>query len=429
MKHAPSQPCSAWATRLAARHPSDLSPAEKEVLQAHLKDCPACTSAYTAYALMETAIRQLPPVAPLEHLTSEQFEEVSTRAHAANEPIMLPTRSRRVRPRLSRTARIANLLAAVLVVAVLLAGSVMLFTHHFGTTQVGKTNSAFDIAPQPIPADFCTQAQLGPALTKLCTQGQLTKIDLSKNIGGIPVTIAYAYADGNRISVLAFAPAALLKSPPTAGLPSTKQMMFGEITTANGKSLDGIGGSGGGGSQYAFFSTEGDTAMLSNSTHTLSVQVPVTLSDMSHVTPTVTHQDSNSKSFTVNPRQVRTSTATFAFTVPFHPARIAYPHQTITVDGQSVRLDRVDISPSEARVYLHGGPKVPGSPTKLQVGNLSVSDWSGWQPSTRYTSDADFSYDIPLYDQQGEWTFTITPPGPNGSTLTYTFHFIVPPQA
>ncbi len=93
MNQAPSQPCSAWATRLAARHPSDLSPAESADLQAHLQHCPACTSAHIAYALMETAIRQLPPVAPLERLSPEHFEEASTRSHLATEPIQLPTRS------------------------------------------------------------------------------------------------------------------------------------------------------------------------------------------------------------------------------------------------------------------------------------------------------------------------------------------------
>lgn len=429
MKQAPSQPCSAWATRLAARHPSDLSPAESEGLQDHLKNCPACTSASTAYSLMETAIRQLPSVAPLEHLASEQFEEVSTRAQSANEPAALPVRShtRRLRPRLSRTARVTNLLAAVLVVAVLIAGSVILFTHHLSTTQVG---AAFDLPPQAIPDDFCTQTQLDAALQNLCLQHQLTKIDITKNVGGIPVTIAYAYADGNRISILAFAPASFLKSPPT-DLSPAKQLMFDEITTADGQSLDGIGGldTGEGGGKYAFFSSYGDTAMLPNSTRTLNVQVPITFSDSSQATPTITYRDPNSADITYAPGSIHTTTVTFDFRVPFHPARIAYPHQTITVDGQSVTLERVDISPSEARVYLHGGPKVPGSPTKLQVNNRSIGQDSGWQPSTRYTSDADFSYTVPLYDQQGQWTFTITPPGPNGGTLTYIFHFVVPAQA
>lgn len=182
-------------------------------------------------------------------------------------------------------------------------------------------------------------------------------------------------------------------------------------------------------SKYALFTSYGDTAVLPNSTRTLNVHVPITLSDSSQATPTVTHPDPNSTSYTYAPGSIRTTTVTFDFRVPFHPARIAYPHQTITVDGQSITLDRVDISPSEARVYLHGGPKVPGSPTKLQVDNTSIGQDSGWQPSTRYTSDADFSYDISLYDQQGQWTFTITPPGPNGGKLTYTFHFVVPAQA
>lgn len=432
MKQAPSQPCSAWATRLAARHPSDLSPDEKAALQAHLQNCPACTSISIAYALMETSIRQLPPVTSLEQLSPEQFEEASARPQHVSEPIMLPVRSRsahsrHVRPRFSHTARVANLLAAALVVVVLIAGSVILFTHHPGTTQVGQQN--FDLPPQAIPADFCAQAPLDPALKSLCEQHQLTKLDITKNVGGVPVTLAYAYADGNRVSIIAFAPSALLAVSPSAQ-PDSKQIMFGEITTADGKSLDGLGGTEGatGSGQYAFFTGESDTAALPGSTHTLNLQVPIVFTDMSHATATVTHRDSNSTSYAYAPGAIHTTTVTFDFSVPFHPARIAYPHQTITVDGQSVTLDRVDISPSEARVYLHGGPKVPGSPNTLKVGQTSIHD-NGWQPSTRYTTDADFLYDVPLYDQQGEWTFTITPPGPNGGKLTYTFHFVVPAQA
>lgn len=413
MKQTPSQPCSIWATRLAARHPSDLSPAESAALQAHLQNCPACTSAYTTYALMETAIRQLPPVAPLERLSPEHFEEASTRSHLATEPIQLLTRSRHAHSRLSRTARLANLLAAALVVAVLITGSVILFTRHASTTQVGH-GSSFDLPPQAIPANFCAQANLDPGLQNLCAQHQLTKIDITKNVGGIPVTLAYAYADSNRVAILAFAPAAQLSSPLSAP-PDSKQIMFGEVTTANGRSLDGTGGSGGvgqAGSKYAFFTTNADTAALPSSTHTLDLRVPISFMDLSKSNKPL-------------------ATVTFAFSVPFHPARIAYPHQTITVDGQSITLDRVAIAPSEARVDIHCGPTVPGRPTILKVGNASTdgsSGGSGWRPSTSYSTDAVFEYEVSFFDQQGTGTFTITPPGPNGGKLTYVFHFVVPPQ-
>jgi hypothetical protein len=362
---------------------------------------------------METAIRQLPPVAPLERLSSEHFEEASTRSHLAAEPIQLPTRSRHAHSRLSRTARLANLLAAALVVAVLITGSVILFTRHASTTQVGQGGS-FDLPPQAIPANFCAQANLDPGLQNLCAQHQLAKIDMTKNVGGIPVTLAYAYADSNRVAILAFAPTAQLSSPLSAP-PDSKQIMFGEVTTSNGRSLDGVGGGavfGQAGSKYAFFSTDADTAILPSSTHTLDLQVPVNFIDLAK---------SNKAQAPV----------TFAFSVPFHPARIAYPHQTITVDGQAITLDRVAISPSEARVDVHGGPTIPGRPTILKVGNASTdgSNSGGWRPSTRYSSDAVFEYGVSFFDQPGAGTFTITPPGPNGGKLTYVFHFVVPPQA
>ncbi len=275
-------------------------------------------------------------------------------------------------------------------------------------------DSSFDLPPQAIPANFCAQANLGPGLQNLCTQHQLTKIDITKNVGGIPVTLAYAYADSNRVAILAFAPSAALSSSPSSP-PDSKQLMFGEVTTSNGRSLDGIGGAGGSGlagSKYTFFSTDADTAILPSSTHMLDLQVPVSFLDLGKSNKAL-------------------ATVTFAFSVPFHPARIAYPHQTITVDGQSITLDRVAISPSEARVDIHCGPTVPGRPTILKVGNASTdgSNSSGWRPSTRYSSDAVFEYDVSFFDQQGAGTFTITPPGTNGGKLTYVFHFVVPPQA
>lgn len=402
MKQAPSQPCSAWATRLAARHPSDLSPADSADLQAHLQTCSACAAAHADYALMETAIRQLPPVAPLELLLSERFEEKSTdrEEYSATRPAQISLRPGHSRSRRARVARLANLLAAVLVVGVLVAGFLIVFTRHSGGTQVGGSQvtsvpEAPSIAPQPIPSGLCENAD--PGLKSLCAQHQLTKIDSSKLLAGIPVTLAYAYADSNRVAILAFI-------QPSSPLSPTKQIMWGELTTTAGRyNFDGLGGSSMNSFSYMYY----DAATVPAGTHTLHLRLKASFFDL-------------------NKSHSALASATFTFAVPFHPARIATPGQTITLGGSSITLDRVVISPSSARVYVHGGPNVPGSPTWLKVEQITIDGTKvsgSWRPSSRYTTDAIFDYDVSLYNQQGEWTFTITPPHAG----SYTFHFVVPP--
>lgn len=401
MKQAPSQPCAARAARLAARHPSDLSPAEHADLQAHLTTCPACAAASADYALMETAIRQLPPVAPLEVLTSERFEEkeVERKEYPASRADQISLRPGHSRPRRSRVARLANVLAAILVVSVLIAGSVILFTRHPGSTQVGGSQGtnvpeAPTVVPQPIPSGLCANAD--PALKSLCAQHQLTKIDRTELVAGIHVTLAYAYADSNQVAILAFAQSSGSLSPP-------QQVMWGELATTVGTyTFDGLGGSGLNNFSYMYY----DAATVPAGTHTLHLRVKANVSG----------QDGGGE-------------AIFTFAVPFHSARVVTPAQTITLGGSPVTLDRVVISPSSARVYVHGGPNVPGSPTWLRVGQTTIDGnkvSGGWRPSSRYTTDAIFDYDVSLYNQQGEWTFVIAPPHTGN---TYTFHFVVPPAA
>jgi hypothetical protein len=405
MKSVPLQPCPAWATRLAARHPSDLSSAESAELAVHLRSCPACAEASAAYSLMETAIRELPPVAPLAVFSTEQLEEANTHSdpQLTAEAARRPVRALRTRSHLSRTARVVNLLAAVLVVCVLIVGSLLLFTTHRSPGAQGGAVGSVDLPPQPIPGGLCENAD--PGLKTLCGQHQLTKIDMTKKVGSTQLTLAYAYADSNRIALLAFAPLATLYPSPSV---HSNQLLMSDLTLANGQHLDELGGSGFVAGKYEGFLTNVDAATLPGSTHTLHLRLAV--------------------SFVDRPQSTKpTATVTFAFSVPFHPARIAHLHKTLTIAGQSITLDRVVISPSAARVYLQGGPKVPGSPTELKVGRIDENTADGgWQPSTTYTTDALFEYDVSLYNQAGEWTFIITPPGPAGGTLTYTFHFLVP---
>ena len=74
MKETTVSPCAQWATKLAARHAHDLTPAERIELNQHLSTCVACASIARAYSAMELHIRSLPTIAPLANLPQEVVE-------------------------------------------------------------------------------------------------------------------------------------------------------------------------------------------------------------------------------------------------------------------------------------------------------------------------------------------------------------------
>jgi anti-sigma factor RsiW len=60
MKDPMFQPCAAWAEKLAATHPDDLSPTEWAELEAHIAHCQACAAVRAEYRLMDDRIRNYP---------------------------------------------------------------------------------------------------------------------------------------------------------------------------------------------------------------------------------------------------------------------------------------------------------------------------------------------------------------------------------
>ncbi len=53
-------PCTAWAAKLAARHPEDISPTDRIALNDHIASCESCAAVYAAYCAMEINVRALP---------------------------------------------------------------------------------------------------------------------------------------------------------------------------------------------------------------------------------------------------------------------------------------------------------------------------------------------------------------------------------
>src|SRR5713101_2836541 len=51
-------PCSDWEKKLAATHPDDLLPIERQALSWHVASCPACATVLTEYQEMDSLIRR-----------------------------------------------------------------------------------------------------------------------------------------------------------------------------------------------------------------------------------------------------------------------------------------------------------------------------------------------------------------------------------
>src|SRR5215475_12124870 len=64
-------PCVAWAEKLALRQ-EDLSPADRAVLDAHVKTCPSCQAAQADYHFLDARLQALPISAmkPLPRLST-----------------------------------------------------------------------------------------------------------------------------------------------------------------------------------------------------------------------------------------------------------------------------------------------------------------------------------------------------------------------
>lgn len=141
-------PCTAWANRLAALHPNDLTPEEQTAVKNHLASCPACAAVYAAYQEVDARILSLPAVQPslqqiarLEASIADQTQNNPRRKPAATvqEQPALPARAP---TRLARLERRASLLAAVLIVIALAGSAFALFSSRHTSNPTGASASS-----------------------------------------------------------------------------------------------------------------------------------------------------------------------------------------------------------------------------------------------------------------------------------------------
>ncbi len=118
-------------------------------------------------------------------------------------------------------------------------------------------------------------------------------------------------------------------------------------------------------------------------------------------------------------------TVAFDFTVPVEPRRrVVEPRQAVTVGGREVVLERVVVTPTEARFSMRG----PGDAYVRRVmTNGYDSERDPMLGSTGWSVGSDqkiTSLDGALFDHPGEWTVTVS--SSNGSADSWIFTFVVP---
>lgn len=146
MNSAELKPCSFWAEKLAAGHPDDLSLIEQLALQTHLASCPACSAVRAEYEAFWCELERLPAIEPRPGLPARLLEiwqeqgqgrtrgaKTASRGRIGATLASQPATAFPVR-RNRRFGIAAQVLATVLVIAILLGTFLLLFTFHRSET-------------------------------------------------------------------------------------------------------------------------------------------------------------------------------------------------------------------------------------------------------------------------------------------------------
>ena len=169
MKQPYITPCPFWKESLAATHPDDLTLFERVALKNHMASCPACTAVRAEYEAMGREISQLRTVEPqpelppgllklwdgqeskvaktstVSSIPDEDQAEFDDAAPVPQSMPSLPLRRKRRRGVLIQT------IAALLIVAVLLGGFLVVFASHRPKMGLSSPTSAWKIIPSIDP--------------------------------------------------------------------------------------------------------------------------------------------------------------------------------------------------------------------------------------------------------------------------------------
>jgi hypothetical protein len=397
----------------------ELSPERQEAFERHRSACEGCAAAYEEQIFARQTLAALgkEPAMP-ERLATKLHAQLTQESQmppaeeeaaspglvyfpaqrASDKPTATPTRQARRRfqpPRWVAAHRVASIVLAAFLAIGLMAGSVY---------------AVRTLLDQVINSD--------PGTKQADLEQQFVPVKQSQTIGGFTVTVEKAYADANRVVI-----AVTVKKP--AGHIYNSAFPDFTLTINQGVKLPQNSGSG-------YGNRNGDDAYVDSYDGAAITGNPKTLSLHLELNAIyVAQQDGDNstfRSYTV------AGSASFDFSVPFHAGRVASLHQSSTVGGSTLTLERVVVSLSETRVYLQVGmpdqqQSQDGKGSMPLITHLSVGGWdsdhsqgaiSEWRTPDGLT---EISYGVSLFDQHGPWTLTVQASSDGPS---WTFHFIVP---
>ena len=315
-------------------------------------------------------------------------------------PIEPPQRGERRHARLFLAASLA---VAVLVIGALVVTAVLLFSRQ----RVGNEAQP-ETTPISITLSSCANQPV-PVLVGLCTHHQLTDLLQSRKIDKYVLALERAYLDMNQLLITyrVFSPSTGRQTP--ADLTDT------HVTTSEGLSFrPSAGQTPATGPEVVQFSTPAvpaNTRALQFQVEIKALHLPILKLPPPETPPP--------------PSSVVHGSATFAFTLQYHDGLVVTPHQTVTVNGSGVTLERVLISPSET--ILQGTTKGTFPDSFDHTFSLNAAGRNASPTFSVLGGESNpfsIGYDAGLLGQHGTWTFEISlTPSTEGSWM---FHFKVP---
>lgn len=314
---------------------------------------------------------------------------------------------RRFQPALRLPRRVSVVAAALALAVVLTAGSVFAYP---------LIQHIFD------PNPGLTQIMQNPLLYQ--------DVNASQSVGGFTLTVNKAYADANKV-VIGYT--VTEDSDPQAQVAYQPKLTAKEGITFHPR-IFGVSQAG----KILFTSFDVLSAIAGNPGQLhlhLEVDGWKPLPDPSVMSPPGQP--------TPKPAAVPSQPITVDFSVPFHPGRVVNLHQAVTVNGKTLILERVVVTPSETRLYLRGvgyGLWLTTNPL-LSVGGWNSdqlkapgNDWSDgifiWPTDDQEPTQAMMAvnFDTSLFDKHGTWTLTINKISASGQSVPgpWTFDFVVP---
>ncbi len=335
---------------------------------------------------------------PPAHLT---FEQVLRNSRQQDQPQMQALRERRLFT--SRPQRIRVLLtAAVLIVVALSAAAI----------------PAFQIMLDKL---LQTEAQL--------PLSAYADIHQSKTVNGYTVTVEKVYADANRILVVPSFTAPNKASNQVIETPDAYV-----VTDKGEKLIPGVNGTIG--SDEA---TNAQHQTISASTlsfdaspiqgHPKQLRLHLVLKGLYFHTNSDGLRPDGTYEQVIPAHTITAEDISFDFTVPFHPGRIATPHQALTVNGRTLTLERIVVTPSETHLYVRGLYGLNDTEVKVfgEHANRTGSAVTDDCLTARHT-DIPKDYNVTCivsisiaknyFDQEGKWNIDILA---NGSTWKFNF--------